>query len=104
MRSIEDYKRIQVTCEAFGHRAKKLYDRGDFKDDVEKHYLEVIQLEADYCSQGIDKKGYLMSEIDYRSGIQAQLPRWFGRPSFFATESIHDYEAVLSRLKMISTR
>ena len=104
MRSIEDYKRIKTICQGFGQRAKKLHEKGEFKDDAEKYYLEVIQLEADYCSQGIDKKGYLMSELDFRSGIQAQLPRWFARPSFFKLENIEDYDAALSRLKMIPKR
>ena len=79
-------------------------NRDDFKDNVEKHFLEVIETEAKYCSDGIDTKGYLMTEIDYRTGIQVLLPRWFQKPSFFELGSIEDYDAVLSRLKMIPKR
>lgn len=103
-RSMEDYQNIKLQCEAFGQRAKKLHQTDDFKNEVEKHYLEVIQEEAKYCSEGIDKKGYLMAEIDYRTGIQVQIPRWFQKPSFFQLDSIDDYDAVLSRLKQIPKR
>lgn len=53
------------------------------------------------CLDGLKVKGHLFAPISFKSGIQNDIPGYFGRNNFFKLENINDYENVLKRLSKI---
>jgi len=62
-------------------------------DFREQYYLKILEDETRMCHKGVAYKGYLLPPVDFLTGIQTTLPRFFGDDNIqkFTTERDYRY-------------
>ena len=100
--SLQGFRDIQVGCDRYGQLARQLLDTDGFEmTELERHYLETMEENAEVCSRGMSLEAYLMAGPAFISGVQGYLPDAFADEKSFDLRDLKDYDVVVQRLKHV---
>ena len=100
--SLQGFRDIQVGCDRYGLLARQLLETDRMEmTELERHYLETMEENAEVCSRGMSLEAFLMAGPAFISGVQGYLPDAFGDETSFDLKDLKDYDVVVQRLKHV---
>ena len=100
--SLQGFRDIQVGCDRYGLLARQLLETDRMEmTELERHYLETMEENAEVCSRGMSLEAFLMAGPAFISGVQGYLQDAFGDETSFDLKDLKDYDVVVQRLKHV---
>ena len=100
--SLQGFRDIQVGCDRYGLLARQMLETDGLEmTELERHYLETMEENAEVCSRGMSLEAYLMAGPAFISGVQGYLPDAFADKQSFDLKDLKDYDVVVQRLKRV---
>ena len=100
--SLQGFRDIQVGCDRYSLLARQLLEAEGLKmTELERHYLETMEENAEVCSRGMRVQAYLLAGPAFLSGVQSYIPDAFADKDTFDLKDLKDYDVVVQRLKHV---